>query len=349
MGIGSFCEKNKNKWWFILIGGIVIFVLYPALVLFIDNKFFSTSILPDIDSNVIYNSGPVTAEYESRLKLTLKDSKIPYLVITIANNGKGAAENFNTELLLLGSNKIVEHKKTYIPSGLKIWVKKSNVENKIFHEELEYLPSEAAIEYEFILKKFIKSNKEFSHSLLSKNKNWTKSAKIIPRHSFAHRPSKGIAYAEDISNEDTKTDIPKSSVLIGGYDPFVMSNGLFHLLQKRNLLSNEDAREIKKIVETHKEGVLLGGINILKFNELIVNKLIDNELITVKQARDIIEKSKESGGVLVGGYNVIILEAEILNALLENGEITYAEGQKVIDRAGKVTISPIGPDAELLK
>jgi hypothetical protein len=334
MDIDNFYQRNKDKWKFKLVKTIFIVIICPIIVLYVGRLLFFTPNLPDIDSNVIYNSGPLTERYKGLLKLELEENKTPYLIITVANNGKGGAENFNTEFSLLGINKIIDHSKKYIPPGLEEWVKEPIIiEDKRFREELERLPAGAAVEYKFILEKFIKSQDEFNCSFLSKDDNWTKSVKIIPRHSFAFRFSKNVAYAEDSPDGETKADIHKSGILIGGYDPFVMTNGLFHLVQKEKLISKNDAMEIKNIVETYKEGVLFGGINVLKFNELVINKLIDNGAITIEQARGILKKSKGAGGVLVGGYNVTILEVEILNALLENGMITLEEGQNIINQA----------------
>ncbi len=66
-------------------------------------------------------------------------------------------------------------------------------------------------------------------------------------------------------------------------------------------------------------------MNILKFCELILNSLISKNIISLDQAKNIVEKSKNSGGVLVGGYNIIVLEVEILNVLLSNKLITLVQ------------------------
>jgi len=135
------------------------------------------------------------------------------------------------------------------------------------------------------------------------------------------------------SEDQTKIQSTKSGILISGYDPIVMTNGVFGLLQQKRVISAYDAKKIKEKVEESKDGVLFSGVNVLKFCELTINSLISKEIITNEKANQIIEKSKNSGGVLVGGYNIIVLEVEILNSLLARGIITKEEGQLIIDNS----------------
>ena len=127
--------------------------------------------------------------------------------------------------------------------------------------------------------------------------------------------------------------LKKSGISLGGYDPLVMTNGLFQLLQSKNIISYDEAFSLKNKVDSSQDGVKFGGVNILKFCELILNSLISKNIISLDQAKNIVEKSKNSGGVLVGGYNIIVLEVEILNVLLSNKLISKEEGQRVIDRS----------------
>jgi len=125
----------------------------------------------------------------------------------------------------------------------------------------------------------------------------------------------------------------RSGVSLGGYDPVVMTSGIFRLMQDKGILSSSEAFKIKNEVDTAKGGVSISGVNVLKFCELIIQSLITKNIMTIEQANNIIEKSKKSGGVLLGGYNVIVLEVDILNILLINKIISREEGQKIIDAA----------------
>jgi len=68
----------------------------------------------------------------------------------------------------------------------------------------------------------------------------------------------------------------RSGIYISGYDPVVLLNNLFTLLQENGLIGSMAALRIKEEVENSKEGALFGGINILKFNEVIINQPCTN-------------------------------------------------------------------------
>jgi len=189
------------------------------------------------------------------------------------------------------------------------------------------------LEYRFDLKQFIKTTDQFKHSVLSRARNWTKSSQIRTIYSRLFVLSLDISRCVQERKETQQPEVPRSGILIGGYDPLVMSNEVFQLVQKKGMISSSDAVEIKAIVESYKEGVLFGGINILKFNEVLINKLVLNRVVSVEQVASIVQKAKSAGGVMIGEYNVIILEVELLNALFQNGRITLQEGQCVIDKA----------------
>ena len=250
----------------------------------------------------------------------------------INNKGNGCAEDFEIDFSLECNKMITDKDVVYIPERLSDRVVKSNQTDTTYYSKLSSFPGNSTIECKFYFNYPIKSERDFNYSILSKDNNWTESAKIKPKYSFL-KLSENEAFAQDnqANSEDSKPK--KSGIFIGGYDPLVMSNGMFALLQNKKLISNKDAQDIKKLTESYKEGVLFGGINILKYNELILNKLIDNKHISIEQANQIIAKSKKSGGVMVGGYNVIVLEVEILNTLLKSSKISFEEGQSIIDNA----------------
>lgn len=332
-------KKNKNEktWreWFsqYLYLPIITIIASSAISAYISFKFINPPSLPNIEPTVIYNAGPST-EIGAPFRLDLQIDKTPWLITSIVNNGTNDAEKLEVGFYLLRNHNILKTLKKYNPKFLEKRVRESKQEANSFYEELSSLPSESSIQYTFYFDKFIKSlDDDFQLSICSKSKNWSKSAVIKPRYSKSKTFITTIAYAEDKIKNDNQPEVPKSGILIGGYDPVVMSNELFLLLQAKSLISKDEAAGIKKTVESSKEGVLFGGINILKFNELIINGLFSNRVITIEQANTAIEKSRNAGGVMVGGYNVIVLEVEILNVLLKNKKITLEEGQRVIDHS----------------
>ena len=271
--------------------------------------------------------------------MDLQPDSTPWLRLTVINKGRAPDPGFSVEFKLLKENGIRDVLKGYFPYGLRRRVEVSKTEEKTFYEEVATLPEDAGIEYRFDLATFITSSDEFELSLLSRSRNWSKSAKIEAQEIAACASFGSIAYAEEPPLPTTKQrqgsqgKSPRSGILIGGYDPLAMSNELFLLLQRKRLIDSQQAGRLKREVSTYKKGILFGGINILKFDELIINSLVTNQALTMEQATQVISKSRNAGGVLVGGYNVIILKAEILNTLIKNNKISLEEGRTVVDRA----------------
>ena len=124
-----------------------------------------------------------------------------------------------------------------------------------------------------------------------------------------------------------------SGVLIGGYDPVILTNNLFRLLQDEDLIDQGQAEEIKSVVENEKGGASFGGVNVLKFNKVVLNILINNGIIYQDEAQNVLNKAKEAGGVKVNGYNVIVLEVEIVNLLVNKGHLKKEAAQQAVDTA----------------
>lgn len=321
-----------NKYLYPQIATIITTIITAILTTLLTVKVLNPPPLPFIESTVAYNSGTPT-EIEAPFKLDPGVDKDHWLVASISNNGHNDAEKFEVGFYLLKQHNLLKVTKKYNPKFLEDRVTTSKQELNRFYEQISSLPSDSSIQYEFYFDKFIKSEDEYELSVCSKSKNWSKSTVIKPKYSKSETSIATVAHAEDKAINDRQPDVPRSGILIGGYDPIVMSNEVFLLSQSKNLISKDQAAQIKKAVESYKEGVLFGGVNILKFNELIINGLLSNRIITIDQANSAVEKSKQAGGVMVGGYNVIALQVEILNLLLKNKKITYEEGQAVIDRS----------------
>lgn len=288
--------------------------------------------IPHIQSTPVYNAGPLLEKPDFPFKLDLKSDEAAWLKISIANDGNNYAEDFETNVIF-SDNKIQKIDKVYNPPSLDKRIKTNSGTENSFYEMLSYLPANTNIEYTFHLNKLIKSADEFKYYLISKERNWLTSTLIRLKVSHYLDSFQNTAYAEDIVNKEKQPSTPKSGVFLGGYDPVVMSNELFDLVRGKKLITTEDASEVKRVTESNKEGVLFGGINVLKFNEVLINKLFLNKAITREQANRIVDRAQKARGVMVGGYNVIILEVEILNSLLENNKINLKEGQNVIDRS----------------
>ncbi len=135
------------------------------------------------------------------------------------------------------------------------------------------------------------------------------------------------------TKQDTKKDTPKSRILFGGYDPVVLTNGVFTLLQHKKIISSKEAKHIKKVAMEPGPGVRISGINVLKFDEVLLNTLIKKKTINKSQAQLILKRSQNAGGILINGYNVVHLNAEILNTLSEKGLLSLSEAQITLDSA----------------
>jgi hypothetical protein len=277
----------------------------------------------------------------NKTKFKLDEKYTAFFRINIINNGKKASEIFSTYFeILKKNNQILNVEAAYSPKQLKKEIIPSKKEDGIFYEKLTILPEKASIEYTIFLNRFIDSKKDFTCDLMSHEKKWEiridqelKAIPMKPVSSAGHNWISSKVYASEVPPTSNSNIEKKSSILIGGYDPIILSNGVLNLLKKKKIISDQEANQIKKIAESDKRGVLFGDINLLKFNELILGVLLSKNIINNKQVENIIKNSKNAGGVLVSGYNIIVLEAEILNALLLNEYITLQEGQNIIDQA----------------
>lgn len=292
--------------------------------------------LPNIEPTVIYNSGPLKRKISNSFEVDIKEEKNAWLRISILNNGEGPDQDLDIDFFLKNDIRIEDIDQKYIPVSLRkreIYFKHSD---ESFNHRFSNFPSDSSVDYFISLSKFIVSDEDYNLSILSSHKNWSKTLKIKPEKTSFLFPFLKVAYAKE-KPIVTASSTSIASVYIGGYDPLKIANDIFMLLQKHRLITKEDAHDMKNIIESYKEGVLFGGVNLIKFNEVMINKLITRNKITLQQAKDIVEKSRGAGGVLIGGYNMIALEVGLLNVLLENGEITKEEGQRILDGAKQPT------------
>ena len=338
--IQTWYNNNKGKWWFLL----VIFLGGVAAQAFIGNRLLAPRpVRPDME--IIYNyvrtiahkpdiSGEIHVDYES-------DRNITAMQLFIRNKGSDKDKNF--EFKICTRSKEIELNPAtilYIPTLLKGHVVKSedfnNGKNGCYRK-IDVFPPNSKIYVEIFPKSNVKKG-DIDLEFLSELQTWRPIEGQIDY--VKERPFSGKvsfireAFAGNDENKESKLP-PKgaSGILIGGYDPVILTNNLFVLLQEKDLISKSDAGKIKDITEATKTGVLFGGVNVLKFNEAVLQALIRNEKLTKAEASEIVEKSKEAGGVLVGGYNIIVLEVGIMNALVKKGYINLEKAQLAVDSA----------------
>ncbi len=92
------------------------------------------------------------------------------------------------------------------------------------------------------------------------------------------------------------TSTSGSGISLGGYDPVIMSNGLFQLLQEKQVFDSNDAFAVKNAVENSQGGVSFGGVNVAAFCEVILNKLIAKRILSLDRAKEMVAKSQKAGG-----------------------------------------------------
>jgi hypothetical protein len=142
------------------------------------------------------------------------------------------------------------------------------------------------------------------------------------------------AYALDKPNvTPAQKKTPKSGVYFGGYNPVILTNQIFVILQDKRIIDKREAERIKKATEEIKSGVGIGSVDVLKFNEEVLNTLIQKKVINLFEAESMLERSRNAGGVLINGYNIIHLNAEILNALSKRNFISLREAQAALDNS----------------
>ena len=338
--IQTWYNNNKGKWWFrvsVFFGGV-------AAHAFIGNRIFPPRpARPDME--IIYNhvktiahkpdvSGNIRIDYES-------DKNITAMQLFIRNKGSDKDTNFEFNICTR-STEIELNPATilYIPTLLKGHVIKSEDFNKGkngCYRKIDVFPPDSRIYVEIFPKLNIQRG-DIDLEFLSDFQTWrpiegqidyTQKRGFSSEVSFIRE-----AFAADDENKESKSP-PKgaSGILIGGYDPVILTNNLFALLQEKDLISKSDTKSIKDITEATKTGVLFGGVNVLKFNEVVLKALIRNHKLTEVEASEILEKSKEAGGVLVGGYNIIVLEVGIMNSLVKKGYINLEKAQLAVDSA----------------
>ncbi|MHA1720266.1 MAG: hypothetical protein ACTSXK_12145 [Promethearchaeota archaeon] len=270
--------------------------------------------------------------------------------------------NLKIDIYTVGENcKIIKNNIVYIPTVLE-----ENVKNKLsisdknrFFRVIDPFPSEAMIFFNIMFSSTI-NEKDLNFSFLSDNRNWQpKRANIDIRGPFAllyNGSETGIAYAKEQNDQIKLNSSDKSEILIGGYNPLRLANNLLAMLEKENLIEKNEAEEIRNIVVRElkiplfgdkpvtfgNQPALFGGINIIKFNNLMIDALIKNNKISKKQASEIVEKSKKAGGIMISGYNVIVLDIEIMNTLIRNGFLDLKTAQSVIDSSKRMILTEDG-------
>lgn len=339
LDIQKWFTSNRGQWWFLLLCiGITWFLQW----------LITQPKTPDIKityywiETVPYKKPEAKIEKDSREMLHIdygEDKNIYGIGFDLVNSGSKEARNFEIYFNITNNNiKIIKLPTSPESSFWKYRVIDADDTDTLFYRKFSTFPRKAEMSLEFILSAPV-SKKDLKMDFTCDFAKWTpKCSKIkirqMPVNSQTRRIMHSSAYAEDLVKEPVKKKREAiSGILIGGYDPLILTNNLFDLIQDKGILDYSEALTIKETVEQYKEGVLFGGVNILKFNELVLNALLRKKIISMDEANSIVEKSKNAGGVLISGYNVIILETEILNVLFKKGYINFTEGQMAIDSA----------------
>lgn len=279
--------------------------LLLPIVIFIGGQYILRSYINPPTAPVIvpfatFNAGLVRPLANNSFTVDIKTDDVPWLNIDVINIGTALEKDLELSVhLLAGDLSISKVEPTYVPKALKARVIKSDPPTaSSFHEKLSSLPVDGQLRFHLILSRFISTKQEFEFEVLSENRNWSKDIRIEPkRKTVAWRFTHPALAQESKTQEGSQR--PSTGVLIGGYDQLKLVNDIFALLQKKTLITPQDAKDIQETISTSKEGVLFGGINVLKFNEMILTKLIQNNRISYPEAQNMIEKSKTSGGVLI--------------------------------------------------
>lgn len=347
--IQNWYQKNRPKWWFKLIGLLVVIVLTAIST----NIIFSPE-FPHPDIKITYSyltTIPFRSDFPGDLRLDYKaEENIFVLLILIHNQGKKEDKYFEFKIFTVDENiKLKPAQIILIPSLLNVIDKANYNDGKNgLYRKIETFPIDSKIYIQITPEAAIKKG-DINFEFLSEYSSWIAIEGKIELEDEVESKSwfwlfGGIeiinkAFAEQEQNE-TNQKKSSSGVFIGGYDPLIMTNNVFKILQEEKLITTEQAHEIKTIVEVEKKGILFSVVNVLKFNEVILNSLIRNKIFSKDEALDILQKSKEAGGVLISGYNIVVLEVEILNLLIKKGELDKDRGQWAVDKAKRMK-SPI--------
>lgn len=211
--------------------------LYPIFLLVIGGLVtylftYNSPSKPEVESTIIYNTGSFNETLVEPFKLEKKTDKTAWCIVNLINKGDARDEDLEVEFnLLKNDNKILNYLKKYDPPFLSKKVNNFEKSEKRFYEKIDSFPSYSYIEYKFILKEFLNSEDDYLFFACSKFKNWGKLIKRIPKYSLTTIIN--VAYAQEKGNRESQPETSRSGISLGGYDPIILSNGLFQLLQNK--------------------------------------------------------------------------------------------------------------------
>ncbi|MCJ7812233.1 hypothetical protein MUP95_02800 [bacterium] len=317
----------------------VILLLVGALIAFLVDKWRTPS--PELEIYTAFiDSQPYRADASGSLHMNVQPDEKNCFNIDISSIGNKESEDIFVDItcrrkglfkeptiifdppmveqFVLSANEISTSERIYfglsvLPEGAKIKILIDG--NSHFLESEIYISVIANGKVQKIIRKEI----EYKNALNINFKNIFSSNKL---------------YAQTVTDSASiDTQKTKSGIFIGGYDPVAITNGVFLLLQNEKLITKSEALNIKKLTEESQLGIKFGGVDVLKFDEAVLNILLKKGIINITQAKLLVERSRNAGGVLINGYNVIQLNYEILNHLVENGYIKLKDAQEILDNA----------------
>ena len=150
---------------------------------------FNPPRIPDVVSEISWNSGPVASGYETPFRLDLTPDPEPWIGISATNRGNELAESFEVALKLLSDNDIVDVHDKYTPFTLENRREKREVKQRQFLERITSLPCRGSVQYKVIVRKFVRSEQEFASSISSKGAIWTPKTMVRPKYSSTREQS----------------------------------------------------------------------------------------------------------------------------------------------------------------
>ena len=273
-----------------------------------------------------------------------QDNKINRFEMSVRNNGRDSEgiKEIEIDIRSMRKNLFLPPEIIYDPAMIVSRVIKKSFTGDNINMQLKDLPSDSGVVF-FLNSKDYFEKKDIEIAVIGNGRRWRAVEKQVllhaPESSFWKNLFSGTnllafeAYALEKNSAQAPEKARKSGVYFGGYDPVALINEIFLILQNRRIIDKGEADKIMKSIAENTSGVGIGGVDILKFDELVLNILIQKKVINMTEASAIIDRSRNAGGILINGYNPIYLNAEILNALIKGKRISLQEAQAALDKS----------------
>ena len=277
-----------------------------------------------------------------------EDLDLNYLLLYIQNKGKVPSKNFQIKIYPRSQSIILDPENTevtYDPTMLEESIVKSSslTTERMFYRKLECLPIDTSVKIQIKTNLPIKAD-DIIDEFLCDLKHWKSAQSIIDgrRTNLYFNINNANAETYTITENKKQANLPSYTIIIGGYDPLILTYELIVLLKQKTLINDIQSEHLLKPYEIDitKSRTIFGHLNILQTNKDILDFLVLNKNISRNEADSILKSAKEAGGFVIQGYNIVILEAEILKTLQKKNYITLAEAQRTIDSSKTIETEP---------